>query len=436
MQWRGFAGSYMNEQSSCDRKPRKRLFPPRRNDKTNRWKNKGPQRVNHLTANGTIRIRRTVYWRRNEGSDSRLDRWLGIHDTGVSAAARELCCRATVTGPSFRKSAENLERLGQITVSSTRLRLIVENEGRQAIRCRDKKLIRPGWDVSDCKMSVDGPTRIMVGSDGVMVPLITQSEKQKRRKNRRPRRRKKAKGQTAIARKRRRKSQKPKRCRGADNPYKEFKIATFYSQDHECQHAVGTAGNHKALGRLMRREATKLRLDKADEKISISDGAKWIRKQFQIHLSMLDAMILDYYHLSEHVAKAANVCFGQGGDKAEQWRTKTLSAVYEEGPATMLTQINQTRKTVRAKAKREELRKLEQYVAERAEMLDYPTFREQGFDIGSGPTEAFCKTLTARLKGSGMRWDSPNAEGMMALAALDQTGQWNAYWLLQNALAA
>ena len=361
---------------------------------------------------------------------------MGIHDTGVSVAARELCCRATVTGPSFRKSAENLERLGQISVSSTRLRHIVEDEGRRAIRCRDKKLIQPGWDVSDCTTSVNGPTRIMVGCDGVMVPLITQSEKQKRRKKRRMHRRKKAKGQTKIARRRRLKSKKPNRCRGADNPYKEFKIATFYSQDHECQHAVGTAGDHQALGRLMRREAAKLRLDKADEKISISDGAKWIRKQFQVRLPMLDAMILDYYHLSEHVAKAANVCFGQGGDKAEQWRKETLSAVYEEGPAAMLTLINQTRKTIRAKAKREELRKLEQYVGGRAEMLDYPTFRRMGFDIGSGPTEAFCKTLTARLKGSGMRWDSPNAEGMMALAALDQTGQWNAYWTLQNALAA
>jgi len=102
----------------------------------------------------------------------------------------------------------------------------------------------------------------------------------------------------------------------------------------------------------------------------------------------------------------------------------------------MLTHIHQTRKTVRAKAKREELRKLEQYVGARAEMLDYPAFRERGFDISSGPIEAFCKTLTARLKGSGMRWDSPNAEGMMALAALDQSGQWNADWSLQNALVA
>ncbi len=426
----------MNEQSSCDQKPRKRLFPPGKNEKARRWKNKGHQEVSHLTANGTIRIRRRVYWCAENGSDSRLDQWLGIYDTTVSVAARELCCRATVTGPSFRKSAENLERLGQIRVSSTRLRHIVEDEGRRAIRCRNKNLVGPAWDVSDCKTSVKGPTRMMVGSDGVMVPLITESEKQKRRKNRRPRRQKGGKAQRAIAHLRKQKCKKRRRCRGADNPYKEFKIVTFYDQANECQHAVGTAGDHQALGRLMRREAMKLRLHKADEKLSISDGAKWIRKQFQVRLPMLDAMILDYYHLSEHVAKAANVCFGQGSDKAQQWRKATLSAVWDQGPAAMLLQIHQTRKTVRAKTKREQLRKLENYVAARTEMLDYPTFRSQGFDIGSGPTEAFCKTLTARLKGSGMRWDSPNAEGMMALAALDQSGQWNAYWALQNALAA
>jgi len=69
-------------------------------------------------------------------------------------------------------------------------------------------------------------------------------------------------------------------------------------------------------------------------------------------------------------------------------------------------------------------------------MVDYPTFLEAGFDLGSGPTEAFCKTLTARLKGSAMRWDSPNAEGIMALAAMDQSRQRQACWNLQNAIAA
>jgi len=87
-------------------------------------------------------------------------------------------------------------------------------------------------------------------------------------------------------------------------------------------------------------------------------------------------------------------------------------------------------------AKREALRKLEQYVAKRVEMLDYPSFRAQGFDIGSGPTEAFCKTLTARLKGSGMRWDRPNAEALMALAALENSHLWDGYWTLQREAAA
>ncbi len=67
------------------------------------------------------------------------------------------------------------------------------------------------------------------------------------------------------------------------------------------------------------------------------------------------------------------------------------------------------------------------YVSERREMIRYPEFVAKGWQIGSGPTEATCKTLTARLKGSGMRWDADNAEAVMGLEALYQSGQWDAY---------
>ena len=65
---------------------------------------------------------------------------------------------------------------------------------------------------------------------------------------------------------------------------------------------------------------------------------------------------------------------------------------------------------------------------ERREMIAYPAFQTKGWQIGSGPTEATCKTLTARLKGSGMRWGGDNAEAVMGLEALYQSGQWDAYW--------
>jgi len=53
-------------------------------------------------------------------------------------------------------------------------------------------------------------------------------------------------------------------------------------------------------------------------------------------------------------------------------------------------------------------------VSERRDMIKYPEFIAKGWQIGSGPTEATCKTLNARLKGSGMRWDADKAEALMA----------------------
>ncbi len=71
------------------------------------------------------------------------------------------------------------------------------------------------------------------------------------------------------------------------------------------------------------------------------------------------------------------------------------------------------------------------YVSERREMIKYREFLAKGWQIGSGPTEATCKTLTAQAEGSGMRSDAGNAEALMALEALTQSGQWDLYWRSQ-----
>jgi hypothetical protein len=67
---------------------------------------------------------------------------------------------------------------------------------------------------------------------------------------------------------------------------------------------------------------------------------------------------------------------------------------------------------------------------------DWTFIAAKGWQIGSGPTEATCKTLTARLKGSGMRWDASNAEALMALEALRESGLWSAYWQIHLPKAA
>ena len=50
-------------------------------------------------------------------------------------------------------------------------------------------------------------------------------------------------------------------------------------------------------------------------------------------------------------------------------------------------------------------------------MIRYPQFLAHGWQIGSGPTEAQCKTTTHRIKGHGRPWDAEHAEALMAWPA-------------------
>ena len=384
-----------------------------------RARNKGTAEVNHLTSNGTIRIKRRVYWYRNEGTDDRLDRWLGISDAGVSASARELCCE--VAGDcSFDKAARKLKKVGQISVSVQRLREIVEVEGKRMLQLRRGGMLGPNWSAEDCRVRPGGPTRVLVGGDGVMVPVITAAEKAKRHAGRK------------HVRRRGRSHRGVCRHRGADQGWKEFKIGLFYDAGKEHSYAFATRGNHEEFGRQLRREACKIHLGKADQKFSVTDGAEWLKRQIRVRLPMLDEMILDFYHFAEHVGQASAACWGVDTPESKSWTGGTLHIAKHQGALAVLKEIAATRALLRGRAKRNALTKLEQYVGKRVEMMDYPRFIAAGFDIGSGPTEAKCKTVPSRLKGSGMRWNLPNAEAMAALACVEQSDLSDGYWRQQR----
>ncbi|MCX7422154.1 MAG: hypothetical protein NT013_21790, partial [Planctomycetia bacterium] len=68
------------------------------------------------------------------------------------------------------------------------------------------------------------------------------------------------------------------------------------------------------------------------------------------------------------------------------------------------------------------------YIVARREMINYPEFLTNGWQIGSGPTEARCKTSTARLKRPRARWNLDNAEYVSALSNLRDSNQWQPYW--------
>lgn len=105
----------------------------------------------------------------------------------------------------------------------------------------------------------------------------------------------------------------------------------------------------------MRRVGGRIRLDQADAAYSVTHGAPWIRKQYQQRLPMLEASILDYYHLRDHVIVASYRVFGKNTPEALAWRQEMMGVVLEDGPLALLDRIGELRGSLLAKGKREAL---------------------------------------------------------------------------------
>jgi hypothetical protein len=324
----------------------------------------------------------------------------------------------------FRQAAEDAKRIGNIAVCKEKLRQLVEGEAGAITRGRNGGTIKAAWSSVDAKVKTEAGTvltRVYAGADGVMAPMVTAAEKEKRRKNQAIRRQQRSASGVDNT-----KALPPLRP-GSDERFKEMKIGLFYDQPKEHRHVFVTEGNHEVFGKLLKEHAAQVGFEQAEQSISLTDGAKWIASQIVQVLLLIKVMMLDFYHLSEHVHAAAQCCLGET-QLAAEWAAARLKEFKEQGVAAVLAALDALARKLRSRHKRQELQKLRDYLVARLDMLDYRTALANGWDIGSGPTEAMCKTLTLRLKRSGMKWDRDHAGAMMNLIALYESGQAKAYW--------
>lgn len=351
-----------------------------------------------------------------DGSETPTDRWLDEVEATISEGVREMACRLNQDAASFAKAAANLNRTAHVKVSKETLRQLVEAEGRSVLSQMTGGELMPSWSSADC-VTEQATTRLYIGCDGVKVPLVTDDEKRKRRKG--------------IREKRRRRGRKckplPRAKLGADCAYKDFKVAYLYDEQKQHRYVGVSSGNHEAAGRLLRRMGQQVGLLQAEERIALIDGAPWIRNQIEFH-GLTEHIGLDFYHLQENAQKARRGVFGEDSNEGRLWISDLMHTFKHDGYDAAYGRLEATRKPLRSTKKRAAMNGLMQYAAQRHDMIRYPDFRRQHWQIGSGPTEAECKTTTQRVKGRGRRWDSANAEAMMALAALHDSGLWHQRW--------
>jgi len=388
-------------------------------------RDKGVHARRVVSAGGELSLSRRYFWAKGKGGVYPADEALGVERDGmVTPGAAQVLCRMGMVGD-FAQAAQDAKRIGGVAVSKEKLRQVVEAEAAAVAEARRTGEVPASWSVGDGDAAVqDGPgkgkSRVYAGVDGVMAPAVTQAEKDKRRKQHGVRRQQRSAAGVGNAR------DLPPARAGSDEKFKEMKVGVIYDQEKVHRHAFATEKGCEGFGPLLKAYAGQVGFERADETISLSDGAKWIVGQVCRALS-LSAALLDFYHLAQHVHAAARCCLGET-EAARQWASARLAEIKEVGAAPVLAAVEALSKKVRSAAKCKSLTLLREYILTRLERVDYRGALARGWDIGSGPTEAMCKTLTLRLKRPGMRWDADHAAGMMNLVALYESGQADAYW--------
>lgn len=184
------------------------------------------------------------------------------------------------------------------------------------------------------------------------------------------------------------------------------------------------------LAEPLRRQANHVGLDRAERWVALSDGGAGLEDFLRTNFPRVEAVILDYFHVAEYVAKLAKALHPADDAAAKSWRETTCTRLKTAGGSAVLADVKsldlkgqRTARPVRDEVVR--------YFENQMHRMNYPEYLAKGWQIGSGPVESACKTVIGeRMKGGGMRWGSDGADAMSHLRAVfcSADDQWASFW--------
>jgi len=193
---------------------------------------------------------------------------------------------------------------------------------------------------------------------------------------------------------------------------------------------VASLEGQEAVGEPLRHQTGQVGMGQAQRWIGLSDGGAGLEDLLRGHFGRVDAVILDFYHASEHLGDFAKAWCSGDAAAVEEQHTEWAHRLKHEGGKAILKWLEglDIQGNPRARPAWEQVMT---YFRNQHHRMEYPSYRAKGWQIGSGPVEAACKTVVGkRMKGSGMRWGHEGADAVCHLRALllSEKGQWDAFW--------
>ena len=186
------------------------------------------------------------------------------------------------------------------------------------------------------------------------------------------------------------------------------------------------------LGLQLRRQAAQVGMEAAQVWIALSDGGSGLEGFLQRNFNRPDlVVILDFWHAAGYLEELARAWHPKDAEAAVALAQAWCHTLKHRGGTALLAELRGLALPRGKPAVRQAHTTAVGYLEKNEHRTDYPRYRANGWEIGSGPVESACKTVVAqRLKLAGMRWREPGTDSVCHLRALfkSERGQWEAFW--------
>jgi hypothetical protein len=169
-------------------------------------------------------------------------------------------------------------------------------------------------------------------------------------------------------------------------------------------------GGPEIFGKKLWTEAQRRRFQQSTETEVVADGATWIWNLVGDYFYD-SRQVVDWYHGTEHLARAANLLFGEGSPAAKRWLKSRETVLYQGRAEEIVLELRELAQQ-RAQLSEDVLGEA-RYFENHKRRMNYMELREEGWLIGSGMVESGGKQYKARFCGAGMRWSRQGAENLL-----------------------
>ena len=361
------------------------------------WHFKGRPVVQAQSIFGSFTLQRDYYYHPKAGrGHCPADAALALEGFCTPALAR-LASLESIDEPSFEKAEKHLKETGGIDFPVRQLQRFVQEIGPAAQAWQERQT-----PPEACEAPV-----MYVSGDGTGVPM----------------RREELAGR------------KGKQADGSSKTRQAYLGCVFTQhkrdekgrpiRDHDSTSYIATFGNVEQLGLLLRGEARRRGSGTAQEIVLLLDGALGLENPGEINFPGCP-QIVDFYHAVQHLKSLAEALLGKEHPKVKARVSRWTKLLLKDGVQKI---VDQARRQSAGQPNEQAVQKASRYFEHNVARMQYGTFRQKGYFIGSGVVEAGCKTVIgARCKQSGMFWSEPGAGNILALRCIERSRQWENFW--------